>query len=85
MCIMCMGELEDKPTTFTVEIDGIIYIVRNVPSHVCHQCGAVSYSQDVSQRLEDIVLGMKSQVGRGELASVPVTCNYTVASAKKAA
>jgi len=54
-CFMCKGQLEAKETTFMVEIDGRIVIVKNVPSHVCRQCGDTSYDNDVTKRLEEIV------------------------------
>ncbi|MBQ1416784.1 MAG: YgiT-type zinc finger protein, partial [Selenomonas sp.] len=34
-------------------------IVKGVPSHVCTQCGEVSYDTDVVVRLEKIVDNMK--------------------------
>lgn len=54
-CFMCKGQLENKETTFMVEIDGRIVIVKNVPSHVCRQCGETSYDNEVTKRLEEIV------------------------------
>ena len=54
-CFMCKGDMEDKLTTFMVDIGDCIVIVKNVPSHVCRQCGEVSYSDEVSERLEQIV------------------------------
>ncbi|WP_295156562.1 type II toxin-antitoxin system MqsA family antitoxin [Selenomonas sp. AE3005] len=58
-CFMCRGDMEEKLTTFMVEIDGCIIIVKGVPSHVCTQCGEVSYDTDVVVRLEKIVDNMK--------------------------
>ncbi len=58
-CFMCRGDMENKLTTFMVEVDGCIIIVRGVPSHVCTQCGEVSYDTDVVMRLEKIVDNMK--------------------------
>ena len=58
-CFMCKGEMEDKLTTFMVDLGNCIVIVRNVPSHVCKQCGEVSYSDEVSERLERIVDNVK--------------------------
>lgn len=54
-CFMCKGQLEKKETTFMVEIDGRIVIVKNVPSYVCCQCGETSYDNEVTKRLEEIV------------------------------
>ena len=82
-CIVCMGDIEDKLTTFSVDIDGTLYVVKEVPSHVCSQCGEVSYSYDVSQRLEDIVLGMKAQMEAGVLDTPTATATYTVSELNK--
>ena len=51
-CFMCRGDVEDKLTTFMVEVDGCIIIVKGVPSHVCTQCGEISYDTNVVMRLE---------------------------------
>jgi YgiT-type zinc finger domain-containing protein len=52
---MCKGTLEDKQTTFMVDAESCIVIVKNVPSQVCSQCGETSYADDVAARLEHIV------------------------------
>ena len=70
-CFMCKGKLEDKLTTFMVEIEKSIIIVRNVPSQVCRQCGETSYSDNVARKLEIIVNNFKNTIC--EIAVV----NYT--------
>lgn len=59
-CIMCRGDLVDKDTNFVADLDDCIIIVKGVPSQVCSQCGEVSYSHKVAERLEKIVARMKS-------------------------
>ena len=61
-CFMCKGTLEDKLTTFMVDLGNCIVIVKNVPSQVCAQCGEVSYSDDVAKSLEKIVDSMKAAI-----------------------
>ena len=58
-CFMCKGEMEEKPTTFMTDLGTCIIIVKNVPSHVCRQCGEISYSDEVSEQLERIVNTMR--------------------------
>jgi len=53
-CFMCKGKLEEKNTTFMVELDNCIIIIKNVPSLVCEQCGEVLYSNEVSKQLEKL-------------------------------
>jgi len=54
-CVFCKETLEEKTSAFTVELDERIVVVKNVPSHVCSQCGEVSYSDDVYRELEKVV------------------------------
>ena len=59
-CFMCKGHIEDKSTTFMVDIGNSIVIVKHVPSQVCKQCGEPSYSDDVARKLENIVNSLKN-------------------------
>lgn len=61
-CIMCKGKLTDKKTNFIADLGDCIIIVKDVPSQVCSQCGEVSYSHEVAQRLEQIVNKMKDSL-----------------------
>ena len=54
-CFMCKGMIKEGFSTFTVDIDGCIIIIKNVPSNVCCQCSEASYSDKVAKRLEEIV------------------------------
>jgi len=54
-CVFCKGTLEEKPSAFTVELGERIVVVKNVPSHVCSQCGEVSFSDNVYRELEKVV------------------------------
>jgi len=58
-CFMCKGDLENKNTTFMVELDNCIIIIKNVPSQVCKQCGEVTYSNEVAKQLENLVNSVK--------------------------
>ena len=59
---MCKGKLEEKNTTFMVELDNCIIIIKNVPSLVCEQCGEVSYSNEVSKQLEKLVNAVRNSI-----------------------
>ena len=60
-CFMCKGDLEDKKTTFMVELDNCI-IIKNVPSQVCRQCGEVTYSNEVAKQLEKLVNSVRNAI-----------------------
>jgi len=68
---MCEGSLQDKFTTFMVEIDKCIIIVKNVPSQVCEQCGETSYSNTVARQLEDTASSLRNSLT--EIAVVSYT------------
>jgi YgiT-type zinc finger domain-containing protein len=68
-CFLCKGSLEDKNSTFMVELDNIIVIIKDVPSQVCSQCGEASYSNAVSERIEQIVKSVVS-ISATEIAVV---------------
>ena len=61
-CFMCKGSLTDKHTTFMVDIDKCIVIVKNVPSQVCSQCGEASYNDTIAKQLEGIVNSLRATV-----------------------
>ena len=61
-CLMCKGDLEDKKTTYMVELNNCIIIIKNVPSQVCKQCGEVSYSNEVAQQLERLVNSVRNEI-----------------------
>ena len=62
-CFMCKGKkVQDKTTSFMVDLDNSIIIVKNVPSQVCTQCGEVSYNNDVARQLEKITNAVKSTI-----------------------
>ncbi len=70
-CFMCKGNMEDRNTTFMVDLEGSIVIIKNVPSQVCTQCGEVSYSDTVAKQIEKIVGSL-----RHSLTEIAVV-NYT--------
>ena len=61
-CFMCKGNVENKNTTFMVELDNRIIIIRNVPSQVCKQCGEVTYSDEVAKQLEKLANSVRNAI-----------------------
>ncbi len=61
-CFLCKGKLENKNTTFMVELNNCIIIIKNVPSQVCKQCGEVSYSNEVAKQLEKLINAVKNTI-----------------------
>ncbi len=61
-CFLCKGQLEERLTNFMIDVDNCFIIVKNVPSQVCGQCGEVSYSDEVTAKLERIVKAVRKAV-----------------------
>jgi len=52
----------DGLTTDVTDLKSSVIIIRNVPCHKCSQCGEVSFTLDVSERLEEIVDALRESV-----------------------
>lgn len=60
-CPVCGGSLDEGTTTFTVDKDNVLVVVRNVPARVCRQCGESWILDHVAEELEQIVADAKSK------------------------
>ena len=61
MCNACFRDDKINTfTTFTVEYNDCIIVIRNVPCLECQVCGETTFSDEVSERLEKIVNAAKS-------------------------
>ena len=72
-CIFCKGNIADGVTTDVTDLESCVIVVRNVPCHKCVQCGEVSFSIDVSERLEKIVDTLRASDSVTEVAIVKYT------------
>ena len=61
-CFFCKGNMVDGLTTDVTDLESSVIIIRNVPCHKCSQCGEVSFSLAVAERLEQIVDALSSSV-----------------------
>gem|GEM_PF-1410346 len=50
-CYFCSSELEEPLTTFVYAEDDIVWIIRQVPTYVCRQCGEKEYSQTTTHQI----------------------------------
>lgn len=60
-CPLCSGELYEGVSTFTVDKQKVLVVVRNVPARVCRQCGESWIMDDAAEKLEQIVFDAKSK------------------------
>ena len=68
-CPLCGGEKRNGSTTFTVDLDFGVVVVRQVPALVCEQCGAEWIDDEVSEVLERLVADAKEKHAMIEAAT----------------
>ena len=54
-CPLCGGEKEPGTTTFTVDLNFGVLVVRDVPALACSQCGEAWIEDEVAAKLEALV------------------------------
>lgn len=60
MCNACFNDNKlNTKTTFTVEYNECIIVVKNVPCLECEICGEITFTDEVSEKLELLVNGAK--------------------------
>ena len=59
-CFYCKGDVTPSTRTHVVDLEKCIVIIRNVPCMECSQCGESYYTDDVQQRLDEIVKAVSS-------------------------
>lgn len=59
---MCKGDIIHTKHTYIQEFENCIIIIKNVPALVCTQCGEVYYSDDIAEKLEEIVNRLRDMV-----------------------
>ena len=61
LCPLCGGEKREGKTTFTVDYQDTIIVIRDVPATVCALCGHEWIADDVAESLEAIVNDAKKK------------------------
>ena len=54
-CFYCKGDMKPTTRTHVVDLGKCIVIIKNVPCMECSQCGEGYYTDEVQQRLDEIV------------------------------
>ena len=59
-CFYCKGTMTATKRTHVVDLGKCVVVIRNVPCMECSQCGEAYYTDDVQQRLDEIVKAVSS-------------------------
>lgn len=56
MCSACFNDNKlHTTTTFTVDCGNCIIVIKNVPCLECEVCGEMTFTDDVSEKIEGLV------------------------------
>ncbi len=55
-CAICgFSELVDRKTTEAFEENGKIVVIRDIPGHICNNCGDAIFDEEVARALNEMV------------------------------
>ena len=69
-CPFCSGLVESSKTTFTVDLNTGVVVVRNIPAAVCSQCGEEWIDDATMQAVEKIALRARKEKTQLEMVSM---------------
>jgi len=55
ICPLCGGLKKQGTTTFTVDMEDTLVVIRNVPATLCSLCGNEWLSDEIATNIESIV------------------------------
>jgi YgiT-type zinc finger domain-containing protein len=68
-CIYCGGEVSEQLTTIDYRFHNQLYVMENVPTGVCQQCGEKFFTAITAKRMEAAVQDLSGSEPR---LSVPI-------------
>lgn len=54
-CIYCSTDMNFKNKTYVANLEKCVIIIKNVPAYICDQCGEVYYTDEVAEKIEQII------------------------------
>ena len=55
-CPVCKeGKMVEVKKSYFAQFDNYYVIIKNVPCHICDQCGEVVYSEEVMKKIDFII------------------------------
>ncbi len=66
-CVYCGGEVIERKERIDYRYHGQLYILENVPTGVCCQCGEQYFTAEVAKKMEAAV-----ERASGDIPTIPV-------------
>ena len=73
MCYRCKGSMTPGTRTHVVDLGKYVVVIRHVPCMECSQCGEAYYTDEVQQRLDEIVKTVSSTMTEVAIVEYSVT------------
>ena len=70
VCPLCNGNIKPGTTTFSLDLQSGVIVVRKVPAHICQQCGEEWLDDEQAANLEKIVARARQQNVQLEMVSM---------------
>ncbi|MBL7798157.1 MAG: type II toxin-antitoxin system MqsA family antitoxin [Saprospiraceae bacterium] len=70
VCPLCNGKIKPGTTTFSLDLQSGVIVVRKVPAHICQQCGEEWLDDEQAANLEKIVARARQQNVQLEMVSM---------------
>lgn len=59
-CFSCAAKMEAAFTTYSIDVESGVIVIRHVPCFKCTECGEIFFSAEVLEKLEKIIEVAKS-------------------------
>lgn len=70
-CAVCGGPMTNDKVLFAVELGTGVLVVRNVPALVCTRCGEQWFSDETTQKLEQLADDARRRGAEVEVITLP--------------
>jgi len=70
VCPICSGPVKQGTTTFSLDLQSGVIVVRKVPAHICRQCGEEWLDDEQAAKLEQIVSRARREKVQLEMVSM---------------
>ncbi|MEQ1744243.1 MAG: type II toxin-antitoxin system MqsA family antitoxin [Saprospiraceae bacterium] len=70
VCPLCSGQVKPGTTTFSLDLQSGVIVVRKVPAHICQQCGEEWLDDQQAAKLEKIVARARQAKVQLEMVSM---------------
>ncbi|MBN1593936.1 MAG: YgiT-type zinc finger protein [Candidatus Coatesbacteria bacterium] len=84
-CIYCGGEVRERSERVDYRFHGQLFILENVPTGVCNQCGEKYFTAEIAKQMEDAVRCIEAPVSTIAVPVIRIPGHDTVCAGQDSA